>query len=174
MYLTGKYVTCKANKCVRSILRPLDKLERLLESGILSQDEIEEQKGSFLWVRKSLSGCMDVCQRNVWQGGKKRKRDYVEGTSCLSSKRADKEDRTDSVAQQLRELHKDKYSGPQLRLRARMKVNGKNDSIDSPPSIPFFCGATPTKIAKGNSLSEALTSAATAVVSLLKETPEPT
>ena len=92
----------------------------------------------------------------------------------VCQKRADKEDRTDSVAQQLRELHKDKYSGPQLRLRARMKVNGKNDSIDSPPSISLFCGVTPTKIAKGNSLSEALTSAATAVVSLLKETPEPT
>ena len=41
----GKYATCKANKCVKSIPRPLDKLERLLESGILSQDEIEEQKG---------------------------------------------------------------------------------------------------------------------------------
>jgi len=52
-------------------------------------------------------------------------------------------------------------------------VNGQHDSLDSPPGIPLFSGVTPNKAAKHDSLSEALTTAATAVVSLLKGTPEP-
>lgn len=52
-----------------------------------------------------------------------------------------------------------------------MKVNGQHDRMDSPPSIPLFSGVSHSRTT--NSLNEALTSAATAVVSMLKGTPEP-
>ena len=96
------------------------------------------------------------------KAGKKRKRD--DGQDPLS-KRADKENRIDMVFQQLKELHGEQFSGPQLRLWARMNVNNQHESLDSPPRIPIFSGVTPTKTVKSNSLNEALTSAATAVVS---------
>ena len=41
-----------------------------------------------------------------------------------------------------------------------------NMRLDSPPSIPLFSGVTPNKAAKHDSVSEALTTAATAVVSV--------
>ena len=100
------------------------------------------------------------------KAGKKRKRD--DGQDPLS-KRADKENWIDMVFQQLKELHGEQFSGPQLRLWARMNVNCQHESLDSPPRIPIFSGVTPTKTVMSNSLNE---SAATAVVSMLKTTPE--
>ena len=117
-----------------------------------------------LWVH----GCRPE-DAHVPRSGKKRKRDVSEDT--CSSRKQDREARIDSVVQELREIHKDKYSGPQLRLWARLKVNGQHDSMDSPPNIPLFSGVTHNRSA--NSLNEALTSAATAVVSMLKGTHDP-
>ena len=48
-----------------------------------------------------------------------------------------------------------------------MKVNGQHENLDAPPSIPIFNGSTPNPKRGGESLSDALTSAATAVVGLL-------
>ena len=132
----------------------LDAMYRAFTSG----DEIT------LWVHGRVS------DTNVVKTGKKRRRDEIEDTS---SKRADKESQIDAVVQQLREVHNEGYSGPQLRLWARMKVNGQHDSMDTPPSIPLFSGVTPGKAANSNSLNEALTSAATAVVKVLKGIPDP-
>jgi len=53
-----------------------------------------------------------------------------------SSKRSHHEEQVNAVAEELRGLHKDKYTGPQLRLWARMKVNGQHNSTLNPPSIP--------------------------------------
>ena len=51
-----------------------------------------------------------------------------------------------------------------------MKINGQHESLDAPPNIPIFTGSTPNpKATRGDSLSDALTSAATAVVGLLKD-----
>ena len=59
----------------------------------------------------------------------------------------------------LQEKHGDTWSMPHYRLWA--------SSLDTPPTIPMFSGAT-SKAPKRDSLSDALTSAATAVVGLLK------
>ena len=48
-----------------------------------------------------------------------------------------------------------------------MKHNGQQSSLDTPPSIPLFSGTT-LKPPKRDSLTDALTSTATAVVGLLK------
>ena len=53
-----------------------------------------------------------------------------------------------------------------------MNVNGQHESLDTPPNIPIFTGSTPNpKSTRGESLSHALTSAATAVVSLVTDRP---
>ena len=56
---------------------------------------------------------------------------------------------------------------PHYRLWVRMKHNNQHSSLDIPPSIPLFSGTT-SKPPERDSLSDALTSAATAVVRLLK------
>jgi len=51
-----------------------------------------------------------------------------------------------------------------------MKINGQHESLDAPPNIPTFTGSRPNpKATRGDSLSDALTSAAMAVVGLLKD-----
>ena len=134
---------------------------------IEDQDDLDAMYRSFvagdeitLWVHGHQKD-------HVEKAGKKRKREVHDEPS---SKRADRDRQIELVFQQLQELHNEQYSGPQLRLWARMKVNGQHDSMESPPNIPLF---TPSKVSKGNSLNEALTSAATAVVSMLKGTSEP-
>ena len=95
---------------------------------------------------------------------KKRKAEEVEDLVCVS-----REEAVDKLAQELRDKHAEQFSGPQLRLWARMKLNGQHNSIDYPPQSPLFNG----RISKPrrDSLSEALTNAATAVVGILKGTP---
>ena len=107
------------------------------------------------------------------KSGRKRKRDVEQKSSGLTSRQAEKKSQIGSVFQQLQELHRDQYSGPQLRLWARIKVNDQHDSMDSPPRILLFGGFTPNRPAKSNSLNEVLTSAATAVVSMLKGSSDP-
>ena len=97
--------------------------------------------------------------------GKKRKNEG--STEEPPSKRKAKEDIVDEITKILQEKHGETWSIPQYRLWARMKHNDQHSSLDTPPSIPIFSG-TMSKPPKQDSLSDALTSAATAVVGLLK------
>ena len=63
---------------------------------------------------------------------------------------------------ELKKRHGDKWPDPHLRLWARYKVNGYHTDLDTPPAAPPFSGFIP-KRAKQESLSEAITSAATAI-----------
>ena len=101
---------------------------------------------------------------------KRKKRKTEETDETPIKKRASKEDQVEKLILQLREKHNDQFSGSQLRLWARMKINGQHESLDAPPNIPIFTGSTPNpKATRSDSLSDALTSAATAVVGLLKD-----
>ena len=112
----------------------------------------------------------------VKKTGKKRKSDESE---CVedrgntgSSKRAARETEINRITQELRDMHGlDKWTLPQYRLWARMKVSGQHESLDHPPQIPLFVGAVKTPTKRGDNLTEALTSAATAVVGLVKGSP---
>lgn len=77
-----------------------------------------------------------------WVGKKRKISDDVEDTNH-SSKRASKKEKIDTIVQQLRQIHEDKFTGPQLRLWARMRANGQHDDLDRPPAIPLFSGTTP-------------------------------
>ena len=102
------------------------------------------------------------------RAGKKRKDTESDTDDYPSRKRSRHEEQVNAVAEELRGLHKDKYTGPQLRLWARMKVNGQHNSTLNPPSIPLFTATVPSK-SRHEPLTEALTSAATAVAGLLSQ-----
>ena len=86
-----------------------------------------------------------------------------------SSKRDEKEKEVDEVFKDLKDKHGCKYSGPQLRLWARMITNGLHESLDDPPQVPMITGIN--KRQKQDSLSEALTGAALAFAKVI--TPPP-
>ena len=64
---------------------------------------------------------------------------------------------------ELKKTNGDKWPDPHPRLWARYKVNGFHTDLDNPPAVSPFTGFVP-KRAKQESLSETLTSAATAFV----------
>ena len=108
------------------------------------------------------------------KSGTKRKSDEAESAEERGNapKRTARETEIDKIAQELREIHGlDKWTLPQYRLWARMKVNGQHDDLDTPPQIPLFTGAVKMPNKRGDTLSDVLTSAATAVVGMLKGSP---
>ena len=94
-----------------------------------------------------------------------RKRKAQECEEMPSTKKCDLIDQT---AQNLYEKHGERFAMPQLRLWARMVVNKQYTSLDVPPPYPPFKDQTTKTPGKRDSLSDALTSAAIAVVGLLK------
>ncbi len=80
-----------------------------------------------------------------------------------SAKRERKERRNNERAAELQEKHGEAWSIPQYRLWARMEHNDQHNSLDVPPSIPMF-NNTPSKPHRRDSLTNALTSAATAEI----------
>ena len=97
------------------------------------------------------------------RGGRKRK--AQESEDMPSTKKSDLIDQT---AHDLYEKHGERLTMPQLRLWARMVVNKQYTSLDVPPPYPPFKDQISKTPGKRDSLSDALTSAATAVVGLLK------
>ena len=83
-----------------------------------------------------------------------------------SSKRDEKEQEVDEIFQDLKDRHASDYSGPQLRLWARMIANGLHEDLDNPPRVPLITGTAP-KRPKQDSLTEALTSVATVFAKMI-------
>ena len=93
--------------------------------------------------------------------------DTEESTSA--SKRTARETEIDKITQELCEIHAlEKWTLPQYRLWARMKVNGQHDDLDTPPEIPLFTNVIKSASKQRDSLKDALTSAATAVVGMIR------
>jgi len=77
----------------------------------------------------------------------------------------------DKTTRELREIHGlEKWTLPQYRLWAHMKVNGQHDDLDAPPLIPLFTNVVKTSSRHGDSLKDTLTSAATVVVGMIRGT----
>lgn len=62
-----------------------------------------------------------------------------------SSKKPRRLEEVDSVLNILREKHSENFSTPQLRIWARMHVNGYHDDLDIPPNVPAISGHYRTK-----------------------------
>ena len=85
------------------------------------------------------------------------------------SKRAKQEEEVESVFLTLHEKHANQFSDPQLRLWARMQVNGLHNDLENPPNVPAITGQP---IKKKNDraqqpLTDALAGAATAITKAL-------
>ena len=72
-----------------------------------------------------------------------------------------KESETEIIFLKLKDKHGTQYSGPQLRVWARMIVAKTHDDLDIPPRIPLITGLDKTK--RRESLSDVLADAAVAV-----------
>ena len=107
------------------------------------------------------------------KSGRKRKAEEADNAeeSGSTSKHTAREMEIDKTTQELREIHGlEKWTLPQYRLWAHMKVNGQHDDLDAPPLIPLFTNVVKTSSRHGDSLKHTLTSAATAVVGMIRGT----
>ncbi len=76
----------------------------------------------------------------------------------------------EDVFQSLKKKHEGEYSGPQLRLWARMVVAKTHDDLDNPPKVPMMTGSI-QKQPHRESLTDAFTSAATAIAKAFSPPP---
>ena len=103
------------------------------------------------------------------KGTSRKRKAATENEDAPSLKRSEK---IDQLTSELHEKHGEKYGMPHLRIWARMILNNQHNSTDTPPSFPLFNDGP--KRTKRDNLSDALTSAATAVVGMLKGNDQPT
>ena len=87
------------------------------------------------------------------------------------SDRADIDEETDDIFRNLKEKHPDMIA-PKLRLWAKLIQLGQHKSYEDPPSIPLITG--PDKPAKKESLTDAFSGAACAIVKALQKPTTPT
>ena len=85
------------------------------------------------------------------------------------SERSEKEEELEDVFQKLKQKHESEYSGPQLRLWARMIICNTHDDMDNPPRVPMITGSV-QKQPRRESLTDVFTSAATAVANAFSST----
>lgn len=116
----------------------------------------------------------DVClwcdAQDISDENHSRERSPIRSTKC--GKREEKEKEIDEIFQDLKNRHGDGYSGPQLRLWARMIHNGVYEDQVDPPQVPMITGKPGTSNRpKSESLTEALTGAATAFAKVFKTSP---
>ena len=130
----------------------LNKLYQLYEDGEV-----------FLWC----DGKEETVDKNSDEETAKRKNRKLE--SAVRAKHSREED-LDSIYRELQEKHGSLYSGPQLRLWARMITAGTHDDKEDPPKVPMITGVVP-KRQKQDTLSDALAGAATAFAKAFGGTP---
>ena len=110
---------------------------------------------------------------NLWCEGKSEQEDNSNAppakrsrSGVKSTRREQLEEEVDDIFKQLKEKHTD-MTAPKLRLWARLIQSGHHDDYDTPPNIPLITGSSSTK-SKKESVTDALTGAATAVVKMIQ------
>ena len=88
-------------------------------------------------------------------------------SSVKSTRREQLEEEVDDIFKQLKEKHQD-MTAPKLRLWACLIQSGHHDDYDTPPNIPLITGSSSKP--KKESIADALTGAATAVVKMIQST----
>ena len=94
------------------------------------------------------------------------------GDSTPCSKRVKREEEIDSIFERLCDRHSENYSDPQLRLWARMQVNGHHNDLDSLPNVRAITGQPQHKRKIEQPLTEALTGCSTAITNVLMKSQE--
>jgi hypothetical protein len=89
--------------------------------------------------------------------------------NAREKRKKDQEEELEEIFIQLKEKHGFTYSGPQLRLWARMIVAKTHDSVDVPPNVPMITGFAQGQ--RKENFCDVLSSAATAIVKALSPPP---
>ena len=84
-------------------------------------------------------------------------------------RKKDQEEELEDIFLQLKKKHGSTYSGPQLRLWARMIVAKTHDDIDNPPNVPMITGFAQSR--RSENFSDALSSAASTIAKALSPPP---
>ena len=152
--------------------------EQVPESDNFSVGYYEKPGNSKRWI--ATKDDLDAMYRvygndtiNLWCEGRAdvehpKKRDNSDDRrEQPANKRLRKEKDVDDIFEILHDKHSEKYSDPQLRLWARMYLNGIHNDLDTPPNVPAITGRVAKRKESHQSLAEALTGAATAVTKVL-------
>ena len=99
------------------------------------------------------------------------KRSKETDSAIILSKCAQQEAEVESTYKELKERHGETWDMPRLKLWAWCIASGIHDNYDNPPDTPAFSGAAP-KRARKESLSEAISGAAVAIVKALSTDPK--
>lgn len=130
------------------------------KEDLLSMYQVYKNGGNItLWCDSSNES---LVSSGSGQGSKRKRDDESTGT-----RRQAKEEEVDNVFKELRKKHTD-IESTKLRLWARMICGGLHDSYDEPPDIPAF--NSNRKRPRRESLSDALSGAATAIYKVLSPT----
>ena len=127
--------------------------------SIITADDIKAMYSRFKTGEITLWCDARVSEVGLGAGRCKRKREE-------SSKQEREDEVEDILYQELKEKHANKFDIPKMRLWARMIASNIHCSMDDPPSIPAF-GVTKKTRRESNSMTDALSGAAVAIVNAL-------
>ena len=119
-----------------------------------------------LWCDgKEVEGCAESDEEGT--PIKKQKRKQKKESHGLS-RRSEKEEELEEVFQKLKDIHAENedYTGPKLRLWARMLVANTHDDFYNPPKVPMITGVVKRQPCI-ESLTDAFRSAASAIADVL-------
>ena len=119
-------------------------------------ETVKNKSSIFLWCdRRTDSAQQRNCKRPTSQ------------TDAPKSKRYELEAEVDNIVTQLKEIHGDKFTAPQLRMWARYVQAGHYKDLEEPPPLPALKGVPPKRVRK-ESLSDVIAGAAVSFVNAIR------
>ena len=87
------------------------------------------------------------------------------------NKRSEREEELEEVYQKLKKKHEENYTGPQLRLWARMITANTHEDYGKPSKVPMITGTGQKQQPRRELLTDAFANAATAISKAFSPTP---
>ena len=136
------------------------KKQWLIEDNDLKEmyDSMKKNQSVLLWCDRRMQGAPQPSEQ-------KRKRSANQDTP--KSKRFELDMDVDDTVTQLKDIHGDKYTVPQMRMWARYIQAGHYNDLVEPPPLPAFKGVPPKRERK-ESLSDAIAGAAITFINAMR------
>ena len=136
------------------------KKQWLIEENDLMEmyENVKKNQSVFLWCDRRMHGAQQPPEQ-------KRKRPANQ--DAPKSKRFELETEVEDIVTQLKDIHGDKFTAPQLRMWARYVQDGHYKDLVEPPPSPALKGVPPKRDRK-ESLSDAIAGAAITFVNAMR------
>ena len=136
------------------------KKQWLIEDNDLKEmyDSMKKNQSVLLWCDRRMQGAQQPSEQ-------KRKRSANQDVP--KSKRFELETDVDDTVTQLKDIHGDKYTAPQMRMWACYIQAGHYKDLVEPPPLPAFKGVPPKRERK-ESLSDAIAGAAVTFINAMR------